>query len=235
MKTQINKILIAVSALSLLTIGCGDLPEDPQQVYSMDQENLTSMTDQDRNYVDYNLTEAQANPQFNVRIFDEEEEETIIEAWDDSAAEPVVLPLWNEAEEEQSDEFSPMPAGFADGCASSDEWSRLATAVCNSYEAEVGQTIVGDGCGQGQYRLTNFSCITAGDQKTESARQEFTSVLLGDETTCKTAEHFQTTAVDVCGTASEVIEMKGLTACDIGDDNSGPHYQSVRVTCIAAN
>jgi hypothetical protein len=230
MNTQLNALLIAASALSLLTIGCGELPETTDDVISMEEETLTTGADNRLHALDVDLRRSENTARIDVSVLMDDDSEAF-EAWDDTAGQPNVVPMWDgNVERDTVDDVMPMPAGFADGCASNEEWRQLATAVCEDYDSNIGGLVVGDSCGQEQYRLTNFSCVTAGDHKNESMHREFTSILLGDASTCKTASQFRESAAGLCDTTSGVIELKVLGRCDVADDST-PHYEAVRVTC----
>lgn len=240
MTTLNNTIIVALAAFAFVTTGCGEFPESSEASDgtrgSLNIEAQPLGTSEGLSADDLILADF-SEAHVVERVFPALEEENEnsdlpLEAWDDTQKEPVVLPIFTEdEEEEQVNAVEPMPAGFADGCASQDEWTRLADSVCETYDATLAHVTLGGSCGQAQYQVSNFGCMIAGDHKTETTYREFNSVLLGDEAACKTIEGLRGLAADVCGTAGNVVELKGLAECDGADDSDETRYQAARVTC----
>jgi hypothetical protein len=239
MKTLNNAVLVALTAASMIVTGCGDFPDatehqdNVENGVNMGAHSLGSadgLSAQD--ILNTELTETARIDRLYPELDDgPNTEEPPVEAWDDTANEPVVLPIYTEIDDEDDFEVpAPMPAGFADGCATHEEWERLANAVCDSFDASIARLTLGDSCGQQQYRVTNFGCMIGGDHKSETTYREFTSVLLGDATSCKTMADYRTTADHICGTAASLIEVKGLAECDV-EESEETHYTAVRITC----
>ena len=142
-----------------------------------------------------------------------------------------VLPIFTEDEgEEQVNAVEPMPLALPT-VAPPRTRTRLADSVCEAYDATRAHVTLGGSRGQAQYQVSNFGCMIAGDHKSETTYREFNSVLLADEAACKTIEGLRGLAADVCGTAGNVVELKGLAECDAADDSDETRYQAARVTC----
>ena len=237
---KIRNTAAFVALVALVATGCGDFPDGAEHATGSAgtvnfesqslgvserlaaEDLLIGGTDEERRIDRY----------YPELVEEEEGAELPLEAWDDTANEPVVVPIFTEVDEENAaDEPAPMPAGFADGCASQDEWNGLANAICETYDASIAQVTLGDSCGQGQYRVSNFGCMISGDDKSETTYREFTSVLLGDETTCKTIASMRLTADAICGTTATIVELKGLAECDADIESDETYFQAARVTC----
>jgi len=235
MNTQLNKILVALVAVSICAVasGCGEMPEDSTDTLILGGgEEVTLNDGQASELTDRTVTHFARGPVLEEDFVDPGTEFDGQNDWED-VDEGQFEKINNDASdiaEVEADHDASRPAGFGDGCASSHEWKSLAWAVCGNYEADLFAFKTSEACGDAQHRMTRFGCEDANAHQDEDPRRMFSSVLLGGDGACKTMDTFVNYASEVCGANTKIIEAKAMSECQV-EGESVPHYETVRITC----
>ena len=135
--------------------------------------------------------------------------------------------------EEEADFSGPEANGFGDGSAVIGEWKHLAIETCSEEDGELSDLVPVLSNDEGAYRGARFACSYEDVSLNQEIVSEYTAVIFGGESSCKTYDVYKQQIQNLCGTEAEIIEKKVFDRCS--GDNEEPMYRSALFICHKAD
>jgi hypothetical protein len=115
---------------------------------------------------------------------------------------------------------------FANACARYEDWKGLAWNTCEKFGGEL-ETINTSGECDGGTDSVDYSCLIESSTG-ELDVENFSSMSLGGEHSCKSYGNYKSYASVICGNG-DIVDVKTLQPCNL--DNSQDHFRSFTFTC----